>query len=103
LKKCFLDELVEMRTIRIKWQQLYEFEDSPAPEKPDPDSIAALVRKRFGYLPKPVTVRIEGDEVVIQHPEEADAAQSEAARLAHVRLREPGRALQATHGSGLSR
>lgn len=45
-------------------------------------TITLLVLKQFGFLPQPVLVQVEGDEVVIQYPEETTAAQAEAARLA---------------------
>jgi tetratricopeptide (TPR) repeat protein len=71
-----------VRTIRIKISDLFEFEAQPAPASPDIATVTVLVIKRYGFLPQPVLVQIEGDEVVIQHPEEATPAQAEAARLA---------------------
>ncbi len=38
--------------------------------------------KHYAFLPKPIVVTLEGDEVVISYPEEADAKREEAARLA---------------------
>ena len=60
-----------MRTIRIKISELFEFEAQPAPTSPDIATVTVLVLKRFGFLPQPVLVQIEGDEVVIQHPEDS--------------------------------
>jgi len=71
-----------MRTIRIKISDLFAFEGQPASGTPDIAAVTPLVLKRFGFLPQPVLVQVEGDEVVIQCPEEPAAAQSEAARLA---------------------
>jgi tetratricopeptide (TPR) repeat protein len=38
--------------------------------------------KQYGFLPQPILVTVEGDEVVIQYTEESGSAQTEAARLA---------------------
>lgn len=66
----------------MKISELFNFEGQPAPASPDIATVTVLVLKRFGFLSQPVLVQIEGDEVVIQHPEESTAAQAEAARLA---------------------
>jgi tetratricopeptide (TPR) repeat protein len=71
-----------MRTIRLKISNLFEFEGQPVSGSPDIATVTALVLKQFGFLPQPVLVQIEGDEVVIQYPEEPAVAQTEAARLA---------------------
>lgn len=71
-----------MRTIRLKISDLFEFEGQLASGTPDLATVTALVLKQFGFLRQPISVQIEGDEVVIQHPEEPVAAQSEATRLA---------------------
>jgi hypothetical protein len=72
----------QMRTIRLKISDLFEFEGQAASGTPDIATVTALARKQFGFLPQPVLVQIEGDEVVIQRSEESTAAQTEAARLA---------------------
>ena len=71
-----------MRTLRIKVSDLFELEGMPPTGTPDLAMITVLVLKQFGFLPQPVMVTVEGDEVVIQYPEESTAAQAEAARLA---------------------
>lgn len=72
-----------MRTLRLKISDLYEFEGEPrSPQEPEPLSITPIVLRQFGFLPQPISVTIEGDEVVLQFPEEPGAAQAEAARLA---------------------
>jgi tetratricopeptide (TPR) repeat protein len=69
--------------MRLKIAALYEFEGKTPPTNgTDLASITPLVLKQFGFLPQPVMVTVEGDEVVIQYPEESTAAQAEAARLA---------------------
>jgi tetratricopeptide (TPR) repeat protein len=69
--------------MRFKIAALFEFEGkTPPTNATDLASITPLVLKRFGFLPQPVLVTVEGDEVVIQYPEESSAAQAEAARLA---------------------
>ena len=71
-----------MRTLRIKVSDLFEFEGRPVSGAPDLGTVTALVLKQFGFLPQPVMAQVEGDEVVIQFPEESTTAQAEAARLA---------------------
>jgi tetratricopeptide (TPR) repeat protein len=69
--------------MRLKIAALFEFEGkTPPTNAADLVSITPLVLKQFGFLPQPVMVTVEGDEVVIQFPEESTAAQAEAARLA---------------------
>jgi len=69
--------------MRLKIASLFEFEGkTPPTNATDLAAITPLVLKQFGFLPQPVTVTVEGDEVVIQYPEESTAAQAEAARLA---------------------
>ncbi len=73
----------QIRTMRLKIAALFEFEGkTPPTNATDLAAIIPLVLKQFGFLPQPVMVTVEGDEVVIQHPEESTAAQAEAARLA---------------------
>ncbi len=45
-------------------------------------AITAYVLKHYAFLPQPIAVTVEGDEVVISYPEEADTKREEAARLA---------------------
>ena len=72
-----------MRTIRIKLVDLFAFDDKPPSlQTPDVTAVISRVLKHFGFLPQPLAVTVEGDEVVLQFPEESDVAQSEAARLA---------------------
>jgi tetratricopeptide (TPR) repeat protein len=69
--------------MRFKIAALFEFEGKTPPTNATGlAAITPLVLKQFGFLPQPVLVTIEGDEVVIQYPEESTAAQAEAARLA---------------------
>ncbi|MCX6910882.1 MAG: tetratricopeptide repeat protein [Verrucomicrobia bacterium] len=72
-----------MRTLRLKIADLFAFEGKPpGAQPPDVVAITALVASQFGFLPQPVNVHVEGDEVVISFPEEAGLAQAEAKRLA---------------------
>ena len=72
-----------MRTLRLKTADLFEFEGTlPSAQIADPAAITSLALKQFNFLPQPVSVIVQGDEVVIQFPEESAAAQVEAARLA---------------------
>lgn len=70
-----------MTNIRLKLAELYELEgDSPVPQ-PGTGDIERLVLKRYGFLPQPLIVVVEGDEVLLSFPEESAAAQAEAKRL----------------------
>ena len=71
-----------MRVIQIKVADLYDFEGRTPDSKPDSEAISALALKQFSFLPKPLTVLLEGDNVSISFPEESLAAQDEAVRLA---------------------
>ncbi len=71
-----------MRSIRLKIADLFAIESSQPAEAPSLAELTAMVVERFGFLPKPIMVRVEGDEIVIEHPEESSAARTEAARLA---------------------
>jgi Flp pilus assembly protein TadD len=69
-----------MRTLRVKISNLFDFEGEPVSN--DFAKVTALAVKQFSFLPQPVTVVVDGDDVVITYPEEGTAAQMEAARLA---------------------
>lgn len=72
-----------MRTLRLKIADLFQFDGQPpAHGTADAATITSLVLQQFSFLPQPLTVTIEGDEVLISFPEESTAAQAEAARLA---------------------
>jgi hypothetical protein len=59
----------QIRTMRLKIAAPYEFEGkTPPTNATDLVSITPLVLKQFGFLPQPVMVTVEGDEVVIQYP-----------------------------------
>jgi tetratricopeptide (TPR) repeat protein len=69
-----------MRTLRVKTASLFDFEGEVVND--DETKIIALAAKQFAFLPQPVAIRVQGDEVEITYPEEKTAAQTEAARLA---------------------
>src|SRR5690242_4872514 len=71
-----------MRQLRIKIADLLEFDGTPPVQNLDFAAVTMLVLKQFGFLPQPITVALEGDDVIISFPEESPIAQAEAARLA---------------------
>ena len=72
-----------MQTIRLKIAELFEFEGQKLTNNiPELTELLPLVLKRFDFLPQPLMITVEGDQVVLQFPEESSAAQTEAARLA---------------------
>ena len=62
-----------IREIRLKIAELFEIDAQSGNEVKDLGAITMYVLKHYAFLPKPILVRIEGDEVVISFPEEADA------------------------------
>jgi tetratricopeptide (TPR) repeat protein len=48
----------------------------------DAADLEARIRRQFRFLPDPITVKVEGDEVVVEFPEETPGSRAEAARLA---------------------
>src|SRR6266496_1093309 len=71
-----------MKEIRLKISDLFEVDPQSHEEPKELAAITAYVLKHYAFLPKPIAVMLEGDEVVISYPEEADAKKDEAARLA---------------------
>lgn len=72
-----------MRTLRLKIADLLDpTGQTPLDRVPDVTELTPLVLKQFGFLPQPLMITVEGDEVVLQFPKESSSAQSEAARLA---------------------
>src|SRR5205809_2657756 len=71
-----------IREIRLKIADIFEIDPQTADQPKEFAAITAYVLKHYAFLPKPIAVRVEGDEVVISYPEELDAKREEAARLA---------------------
>lgn len=72
-----------MRTLRLKIADLLEVEgQTPLDRVPDVTALTPLVLKQYGFLPQPLMITVEGDEVVLQFPKESTADEAEAARLA---------------------
>lgn len=44
--------------------------------------IISLVEREMSFLPKPLTCKIEGNDIIVQYPEESDKNLAEAVRLA---------------------
>lgn len=89
----------ELKTIRVKIADLFQFEGEPTPETtPGVTEVTHLVLKHYGFLSQPLMVAIEGDEVVLRYPGEPDAAQAEAACLAEKAAK---RAAQGKYGKAI--
>jgi tetratricopeptide (TPR) repeat protein len=71
-----------MKQIRLKISDLFEIDPQTAERPKEFAAITEYVLKHYGFLPKPIAVTVEKDEVVISYPEEPDAKREEAARLA---------------------
>jgi tetratricopeptide (TPR) repeat protein len=70
-----------MKEIRLKLADLFEVDPQNAERPNDLAAITAYVLKHYAFLPKPIAVTVEGDEVAISYPEEAGTKREEAARL----------------------
>lgn len=73
---------MRVRVIRLKVADLYDFDGQTPVSNPEPDAITALALKQFSFLPQPLTVLVEGDNVSLSFPKESEAAEAEAVRLA---------------------
>ena len=71
-----------MKEIRLKISDIFEIEPQTPDQPREFAAITAYVLKHYAFLPQPIAVTVEGDEVVISYPEEADTKREEAARLA---------------------
>ena len=83
--------LNQMREIRLKITDVFALEGE-ALENPANvlGRVTAYVLKHYAFLPKPLMVTIEGDDVVLRFPEEDDTAKAEAARLAEKAAKRAG-------------
>src|SRR5438876_3978922 len=71
-----------MKEIRLKVSELFEVDARSGEEIKDLVALTAYVLQHYAFLPKPIVVTLEDDEVVISFPEEPDSKKEEAARLA---------------------
>jgi hypothetical protein len=71
-----------VKKIRLKISELFEIDGERVDDAKDLAAITNYVAQHYAFLPKPIVVTVEGDEVLISFPEEADAKKEEAARLA---------------------
>jgi len=71
-----------MKEIRLKLADIFEVEPERTDRPKDIAAITAYVLKHYAFLPKPIAVMLEDDEVVISYPGEDDTKRAEAARLA---------------------
>ena len=71
-----------MKEIRLKLAEFFEIDPESRKIVGNFAAITSYVLEHYAFLPKPIAVTVEGDEVLISFPEEADAKREEAARLA---------------------
>jgi tetratricopeptide (TPR) repeat protein len=71
-----------MKEIRLKISELFEIDPHTEDRPKDLVSITAYVLKHYAFLPMPIVVTLDRDEVVISYPEEPHEKRVEAARLA---------------------
>jgi tetratricopeptide (TPR) repeat protein len=70
-----------MKEIRLKLSDVFKVDPAAAEIQADIGNVTAYVLKHYSFLPLPIAVTVDGDEVVITYPEEAEAKKQEAARL----------------------
>jgi len=70
-----------VRHIRLKIDDLFGIDPQERNHPRDLVAVSAYVLRHYAFLPKPITVVLEGDEVVISFPEEVDAKKEEASHL----------------------
>jgi hypothetical protein len=78
-----------MKEIRLKISDIFEIDQQIRDQPRGLAAITAYVLKHYAFLPKPIAVILEGDEIVISYPEEADTKREEAAKLAARSPRRP--------------
>jgi hypothetical protein len=61
-----------IREIRLKIGELFEIDPQKRDHENDLAGVTAYVLKHYAFLPKPIAVTLEDDEVVISFPEEPD-------------------------------
>ena len=74
-----------MPVLRLNLADLQTLSAPSAEGLADPGNAAdleALIRSQFRFLPDPITVKIDGDEVIVEFPEETPGSRTEASRLA---------------------
>jgi tetratricopeptide (TPR) repeat protein len=71
-----------IRQIRLKIDELFEIDPRERDHANDLAAITAYVLEHYAFLPKPLAITFEGDEVIISFPEEPDPKKEEAGRLA---------------------
>jgi Tfp pilus assembly protein PilF len=71
-----------MKEIRLKIAELFQIDAPSQDVAKDLAEVTAYVLKHYAFLPKPIVVTIDGDEIVISFPEEPDSKKEEARRLA---------------------
>jgi tetratricopeptide (TPR) repeat protein len=72
-----------MKEIRLKISDLFAIDPQTEDRAIGLGAITTYVLEHYAFLPRPIVVTLDGDEVVISHPDEGDAKRvEEAMRLA---------------------
>src|SRR6266704_2037875 len=71
-----------MKEIRLKIAELFQIDAPSRDDAKDLAEVTAYVLKYYAFLPKPIIMTLEGDDVVISFPGERDSKKEEARRLA---------------------
>ena len=89
--------MIPNQTLRLKIAVLFANEGLTPPAALDIFQITPLVLKQFGYLPQPMNVICEDDEVVIHYRPAQPASGSVTGRHPGQRLRTPYDRLSCEH------
>jgi hypothetical protein len=70
-----------MKEIRLKIADVFEMDPQSLGRPKEVVEVTPYILKHYAFLPKPIFVTLEGDEVVIRYPAETESQREEAARL----------------------
>ena len=72
-----------MNVVTIAIADLFDFEGRTLPAvRPDDETITAMVRRQFAFLPQPLQIEIGETSVTVSFPAESTLAHQESTRLA---------------------
>ena len=76
-----------MNVVTIAIGDLFDFEGRTLPAvRPDDETITAMVKRQFSFLPQPLQIEIGDKSVTVSFAAESPTAQQESTRLADGRV-----------------
>ena len=68
-------------TTHASLRRLFALEGKTPPDNANPLELATQLAPRFGFLPRPLFLEVNGDQIAIQYPAEPESARARAAQL----------------------